>query len=68
LEEGFARLEGRVEELSKRIDEFRNDMIHRFVDLRDEMNNRFADLKRFFYITWGVTWGLLIAILSFLIR
>jgi hypothetical protein len=64
----LARLEGGAEELSKRIDDFRNDMNHRFMDLRDEMKNRFADLKRFFYIPWGVTWGLLIAILSFLIR
>jgi hypothetical protein len=39
LEERLARLEGGVEELSKRMD----------------------DLKWFFYITWGVTWGLLIA-------
>jgi hypothetical protein len=46
LEERLARLEGGVEEFSKRID----------------------DLKWFFYITWGVTWGLLIAMLSLSIR
>jgi tetrahydromethanopterin S-methyltransferase subunit G len=64
LEERLAKLEGRVEELSKRVDDLRNDMNHRFA----ELSKRIDDLKWFFYITWGVTWGLLIAMLSLLIR
>jgi hypothetical protein len=35
LEERLAGLEGRAEELLKRIDDFRNDMNHRFMDLRN---------------------------------
>jgi hypothetical protein len=61
--------------VNRRIDDLRNDVNHRFNDLRNDMNDRFAelskridDLKWFFYITWGVTWGLLIAVLSLLIR
>jgi tetrahydromethanopterin S-methyltransferase subunit G len=64
LEEGLAKIEGRVEELSKRVDDLRNDMNHRLA----ELSKRIDDLKWFFYITWGVTWGLLIAMLSLLIR
>jgi hypothetical protein len=64
MEERLARLEGRTEELSKRVDDLRNDMNHRFA----ELSKRIDDLKWFFYVTWGVTWGFLIAILSLLIR
>lgn len=75
MEERLARLEGRVEELSKRVDEGLASVNRRIDDLRNDMNHRFAelskridDLKWFFYITWGVTWGLLIAMLSLSIR
>jgi len=75
LEERLARLEGRVEELSKRVDEGLASVNRSIDDLRNDMNHRFAelskridDLKWFFYITWGVTWGLLIAMLSLSIR
>jgi len=71
----LARLEGRAEELSKRLDEGLSSVNRRIDDLRNDMNHRFAelskridDLKWFFYVTWGVTWGLLLAILSLLIR
>jgi len=64
LEERLARLEGRVEELSKRVDEGLASVNRSIDDLRNDMNHRFAelskridDLKWFFYITWGVTWG-----------
>ena len=48
LEERLARLEGRVEELSKRVDDLRNDMNHRFAELSkriDDMSKRIDDLR-----------------------
>jgi len=70
--ERISKLEGRVEELSKRVDDLRNDMNHRFGELRDEMNNRFEDMsRRIAIIQWEVRiWFLvlmaLITILTFL--
>jgi len=70
--ERISKLEGRVEELSKRVDDLRNDMNHRFGELRDEMNNRFEDMShRIAIIQWEVRiWFLvlmaLITILTFL--
>jgi hypothetical protein len=68
-----------VEELSKRIDDLRNDMNHRFGELRNEMNNRFEDMNHRFedtnhriaIVQWEVRiWFLvlmaLITILTFL--
>jgi len=46
LEERLARLEGRVEELSKRVDDLRNDVNARFSELRNDMNHRFAELSK----------------------
>ena len=40
----MARLEGRVEELSKRIDDLRSDMNARLSELRNDMNHRLAEL------------------------
>lgn len=37
MEERLARLEGRVEELSKRLDDLRNDMNHRFSHMQWEV-------------------------------
>jgi len=49
----LARVEGRVEELSKRIDDLRNDMNHRFEelskridDLRNDVNHRLEELSK----------------------
>ena len=46
LEERLARSEGRVEELSKRVDDLRNDVNARFSELRNDMNHRFAELSK----------------------
>jgi hypothetical protein len=40
----------------------------RLEGMAEEHSKRIDDLRWFFYVTWGVTWGLLIAILSLLIR
>jgi hypothetical protein len=50
--------------VNRSIDDLTNDMNHRFA----ELSKRIDDLKWFFYITWGVTWGSLIAMLSLSIR
>jgi len=43
--EGISKLESRVEELLKRIDDLRNDVNHRFEELRDDMNHKFEDIN-----------------------
>ena len=44
-----------AEELSKRIDDLRNDINHRFDDLRDDMNHRFDDLRSYIDKVWKVS-------------
>jgi archaellum component FlaC len=75
MEERIARLEGRIEELSKRIDDLRNDMNHRFDDLRNELSGRFSDLKdsvdrlwKISLITLGGTFTILAAVIGVLLR
>ena len=46
LEERLARLEGRVEELSKRVDDLRNDMNHRFAELSKRIDDLRSDVRR----------------------
>ena len=46
MEERLARLEGRVEELSKRVDELRNDMNHRFAELSKRIDDLRSDVRR----------------------
>jgi len=46
LEERLARLEGRVEELSKRVDDLRNDMNHRFAELSKRIDGLRDDIRR----------------------
>ena len=46
LEERLARLEGRVEELSKRVDDLRNDMNHRFAELSKRIDDLRTDIRR----------------------
>ena len=60
-EERLARLEGRVEEVSKRLDDLRNDMNHRF----EAIDKRFNDLKWEVRI-WFLILIVLITILTFL--
>jgi predicted nucleic acid-binding Zn-ribbon protein len=61
LDEKLARLEGRIEELSKRLDDLRNDMNHRF----EVVDKRFNDLKWEVRI-WFLVLIALITILTFL--
>ena len=46
MEERLARLEGRVEELSKRVDDLRNDMNHRFAELSKRIDGLRSDVRR----------------------
>ena len=46
LEERLGRLEGRVEELSKRVDDLRSDMNNRLSELRNDINRRLAELSK----------------------
>lgn len=72
MEERIARLEGRTEEISKRIDDLRNDMNHRFSeiskridDLRGDMNHRFSHMEWEVRV-WFIVLIVLITILTFL--
>jgi len=78
-EERLARLEGRVEEISKRIDDLRNDMNHRFEELRGDLNKRIDDLRvdigRHIDKVWkasllslGATFTILAAIIGILLK
>lgn len=53
MEDRLSRLEGRVEELSKRID-----------DLRSDFNRRINDLRHTLTVYSAVTWAILAAILA----
>jgi len=46
LEERLGRLEGRLEELSKRVDDLRNDMNHRFAELSKRIDDLRSDVRR----------------------
>jgi hypothetical protein len=61
VEERVARVEGRVEEVSKRIDDLRNDMHHRF----EGVDKRFNDLKWEVRI-WFIVLIALITVFTFL--
>lgn len=46
LEDRLARLEGRVEEFSNRLDEGLSSVNRRIDDLRNDMNHRFAETSK----------------------
>jgi len=84
IEEKVARIEGSQYELSKRIDDLKDNMNQRFHELRadmnkrfgvvdrrfDDMNQRFNDIeKRFSLFTWTITsWLGLLTILIVLFK
>ena len=65
MEERLARLEGRVEELSKRVEEGLTSMNKRIDDLRNDVNHRFAAIQWEVRI-WFLVLIVLITTLTFL--
>ena len=55
IEEKVARIEGSQYELSKRIDDLKDNMNQRFHELRSDIDKRFGDMnKRFSLIGWTI--------------
>ena len=70
IEEKVARIEGSQYELSKRIDDLKDNMNQRFHELRSDIDKRFEDMnKRFSFLTWVITsWLSLLTLLTILFK
>jgi len=67
-EERLARLEGRVEEVSKQIDDLRKDMNHRFEELREDRSKHIDKVWKTSLLSLGGTFTILAAVIGILLK